>query len=402
MRRAARAAVLPVLTGVVLALVLGVVTLLLLSRTERGRARILEYTLERLGGQLNGQLNVQLLEGDLFTGARLYGITLHDPAGEVMVAADSGYLDYDLPTFFGGDVVIRRAVLYDTDMHLYRLPGDSLWNYQRVLRDTVPQDTARVPRATIIHQLQIVNGRATIRLPWEPDDNLSEREQRAQTVAAFSDTSRLMVRRVPGGILRTIRVRTPATTVGQLTIAADERGGTYLRVHEATGEIDLYRGEPLRLRSVRGELALREGVLRFTAPAIALPSSRLEGSGVVNMQGEEPRYDLLLLGHDVALRDVQWLFPTYPDSGRAEFRMWLETRPQGLLVRMRDVQATAPGTRLSGRFGFVVGDTLLFSDVRLTAEPLDVGTAERFIPLRSPVRGLEIGSLTMQSQRRVD
>lgn len=373
---------------------------LLLTQTDPGRERILAITLETLGGQLSpgSRLTVEHLEGGMFTGARMYGIELVDPAGRIMVSADSAFIEYQLATFFGGDVVIDDLVLHDAEVLLYRMPGDSLWNYQAVLQDTTPpSETDRRGRATILRGLRLVDSEVTVRLPWAPADDLSEAEREREIEAALSDTSRLAVESVPGGYLRTIFARTPDTVIEALTVAPPERGGTYLRIARSAATVDLYRDAPLRIEGMEGELSLQEGVLRFVAPRVELPDSRLAISGVMDMSGDEPRYDLLIGGDEVALRDVQWLYPAFPDDGRAEFRMQLETRPDELFMRTRDLVLEAPGTRLAGNFTMLMGDSLLFSDVALRADPMDMGTVEEMLPVAIPVRGLEIGAVEVES-----
>lgn len=389
----------PLAVGAALAIVAAVVAVSLFTRTEWGRERVLAYTLKTLGGRLNGTLLVERLEGDLFTGARLYDVSLVDRQGRPVLRSDSAYIDYRLPTFFGGDVVIRRLDLYSPDLFLRRLPGDSLWNYQQVLLDTTR--VRRGPgRATLIDRLNIVDGDVEVVLPWEPDRRLTPAQQRREVREALSDTSRLAVKRVPGGLLRTMTFRVDTGSIAQLSIAPDERGGTYLRVSGAEGLANLYRDEPLRIRSLQGELALRSGLLRYRAPTLVLPRSRVTTSGTIDMRGEEPRYDLRVLGSNVALSDMQWLYPPFPERGRADFRMWLETRPQGTLYRFRDVRFSAPGTRMVGHFGLLVGDTVIFSDVDLVARPLDVPTVRQMLPWEIPIRGLRIGSLEIQSPAR--
>lgn len=384
------------LGGLVLVLALA----LLVTQTNAGRERILAITLEALGGQLSegSQLTVERLEGGLFTGARMYGIELRDPAGEVMVAADSAYIEYQLATFIGGDVVINDLVLYDSQVLLYRMPGDSLWNYQAVLQDTTTQpEPDRPGRATILRGLRLVNGDVTVRMPWEPADDLSEAERARETQAALSDTSRIDVEAVAGGYLRTIRVRTPNSAVESLVVAPDERGGTYLRVVDAVATVDLYRDQPLQVQGLQGELSLQAGVMRFRAPQVELPASRLAMSVVMDSNGDEPTYDLTVDGDEVALADVQWLFPTFPDEGRAAFRMQLEARPDEIFLRARDLDLQAPGTRLAGDFALLMGDSLLFSDVALRADPIDMATVEEMLPVAIPVRGLEIGAARVES-----
>src|SRR5690606_25844075 len=157
--------------------------------------------------------------------------------GEVMVAADSAYIEYRLASFLGGDIVINDLVLYHPDVLLYRTPGDSVWNYQAVLQDTpqAPPDSGRA-RPTLLHALRMVDGEVTIRLPWEPADDVSDAERQQEIEEALADESRLAVESVPGGYLRTIVARVTDATLEALTIVADERGGTYLRVVDAVAE----------------------------------------------------------------------------------------------------------------------------------------------------------------------
>lgn len=389
----------PFFGGVVAAIALVIAFLLLFTQTNPGRERILAITLETLGGQLSegSELVIVRLEGGMFTGARAYDLTLRDPAGREMVTADSAYIEYRLPTFFGGDVVINRLVLHGAQVLLYRFPGDSLWNYQAVLQDTTPEVPGQRGRATILESARLVDAVVTVRLPWEPADDVTGAARDREIEAALSDTSRLAVESVPGGYLRTIVVRTPDTTVEDLTVAPDERGGTYLRIMQAAALVELYRDEPLRIEALQGELSMREGVVRYSAPLVQMPDSRVATSGVLDLTGDEPLYDLLVVGTDVALRDVQWLYPAFPDEGEATFAMQIETRPDNIYLRAADLDMRVPGTRLVGDFTVLMGDSLLFSDVSLRADPLDMNTVEGMLPVAIPVRGLQIGALEIES-----
>lgn len=387
----------PRVVGLVLAGALGAIFIMvalagLYTRTEWGRERVLAYTLTALGGRLNGELTVGRLEGNLFSGARLHEVRIREADGQVLLAADSAYINYELPTFFGGDVVITRLVLYSPDLFLRRLPGDSLWNYQQVLVDTTRAPSNRPGRATIIDELSVVDGEAMVRLPWEPDDALSERAQRREIREVLTDTAREIVERVPGGFLRTMLFGVERGRITKLTIAPPERGGMYLSIDRLRGRAQLYRGPLLRISDARGELSLREGLLRYRAPQLVLPQSRLQSEGAIDMRGPEPAYDLSVLGDRVALSDMQWLYPPMPDTGRAEFRLWLETRPGGLYYKVRDLRLNTTGTQLAGRFGLVYGDTLFFSEVALRADPLDVDVVGRMLPNGLPVQGLTIGA----------
>lgn len=384
-----------VLAGVLAAIALSVGALAVITRTQWGRERVLEYTLTSLGGRLRGGLEAERLEGNLITGAVLHTVAVRGEDGELILTSDSAYVNYELPTFFGGDVVLTELVLYSPELFLRRLPTDSLWNYQQLLLDT-----ARVEgpgRATLIDHARFVDAEVMVKLPWEPEPDLPQRQREREIREALTDTSRLVVEQVPGGYLRTLYFDVEEGEITDLVISSDQRGGTYLQVAGATGVARLYRGPPLLIRDVQGELALRAGVLRYEAPLIVLPQSRLQSVGTVDMREEEPRYDLVVSGRRVAFSDLQWLYPPLPDEGLATFRFWWETRPEGTLYRVRDLELTAPGTRLVGHFGLVVDGALLFSDVELVADPLRVETIEQMLPTELPVRGLHIGAVEISS-----
>ena len=388
-----------VLAGFFTAVVLGLVAVAVLTRTVRGRDRILDFTLERVGGRLNGSLDVGRLDGNLITGARIFGLELRGRDGELVVAADSADVNYELATFFGGDVVLNDLVLYDSKISLRRLPGDTLWNYQEILLDTTKVPGEGPARATLLDRVRLVNSDITVRLPWEPEKELSGPARAVAIRDALSDTSRLEVAAVPRGFVRTMLFRVREGRISNLVISAEERGGTYLRIDTITALARLYRGKLLDVRQARGELALRGGMLRFRAPTVVLPSSRIEAVGTIDLNGEEPRYDLTVASPRVALADLEWLYPHMPERGTAGFKLWMETRPEGTLYRVRDLTFAAPGTRMVGSFGMVINGSLRFSEVDLRAEPLRVETIEEMLPAGLPVRGLHIGAVEIRSSR---
>jgi len=237
-------------------------------------------------------------------------------------------------------------------------------------------------------------------MPWAPTEGLPPRQQEREARAALADTSRLVVDSVPGGYVRTLRFAFQEVGVSELIVAPADRGGTYLRVDSAMGDAFLWEEPAMRIRQAKGELSLREGVMRYQAPELVLPNSRLSSLGVVDITGDEPAYDVGITAERMSLRDMQWLNPAFPDEGTGSFKMWMETRPEGLLFLARDMRINAPGTRVQGSFGMVLGDTLRFVEANLTASPLNLQMVERLIPGGLPVSGLRIGGVEVRPAGR--
>jgi hypothetical protein len=379
--------------GILVALVVGGAAVWYLTQTTGGRERVLALTLDRLGGGIAGELTIQRAEGNLLTGAKLYGVSLRDERGEPFVLADSAYLDYDLRTLTTPRIHIEDAVLYSPRIQVYQLPGDTLWNYQALFP---PGERPGPQRYTLIDRARVVNADVRVQLPWEPVET-SPRARRREIAEALADTSPVMVRRVEGGYLRTINLRGVSGSLGDIRFAPGSEAGSYFGIRELSGTVQFFR-TPFRVERVQGELQLVEDRVEINAPLVALPDSRLSATGVITLgeRGEDPRYDVTFASDTVALRDLRWLYPRFPRDATGGLSLLVETRPEGTLFLARDMRLSARGTRLRGGFGMIAGDTLRFVDVNLTADPLNVATVEAMLPDSLPIRGLRIGSVDIR------
>jgi len=387
------------LAGLALALTVAAVAVVLVTRTERGREEVLAFTLERLGAGVHGKLDVARLDGDLFTGAKLYGVALRGEDGEPFVLADSAFLNYDLRTLVTPRILIEELVLYDPEVYVTQLPGDTLWNYQKIFaRD--PNAAPGPERITILDRVRVVNGHLKAQYPFVPDERLSPREQQVEIREALADTSPLLVRRVPGGLLRTVEASGLNGVISQVRFAPGTEKGTYANVERLSGTVKFYR-TPFRLREVRGEVAVLQKHVELRAPRLVMNTSPLSAAGTIRFgerRGDSPWYDITFRSDSVALGDLRWLWPRFPREARGSLSLVVETRsPEEVMILARDMRLQAPGTRLTGDFGMIFGgDTLRFVDVELRADPLRVALIEEMLPGGMPVRGLRIGSAELR------
>lgn len=381
------------LVGMLTVLLLGGAALWYLTQTGGGRERVLMLTLDRLGGGIAGALDVERIEGNLLTGAKLYGVSLRDSTGAPFVLADSAYLDYDLRTLTTPRIHVERAVLYDPEIFVYQLPGDTLWNYQKLFP---PGEKPGPQRYTLVDRAWVIGADVRVQLPWEPVES-APRARRREVAEALADTSPVMVRRVRGGYLRTINLRGVTGALSAIRFAPGTEAGSYFGIDSLFGTVQFFR-TPFRVERMEGELQLVQDRVEFSAPVVRLPDSRLSAVGTIRLgkRGEEPRYDVVFDSDSVALRDLRWLYPRFPRDATGGLRLLVETRPEGTLFAARDMRFRARGTRVVGSFGMVAGDTLRFVDVDLRADPLNVGVLEGMLPDSLPVRGLRIGSVEIR------
>ena len=390
--------------GVLIALIIAGTALTIFSQTDRGRARVLDYTLQLLGGRLNGVLTVESVQGNLLTGAMLHGVTLTDTAGVALANVDSAFIRYRLATLTGGDIVIGRLTAWGADVHIFRLPGDSLWNYQEILQDPDPDPEPGPPSATLIERIELRDSFVKLRLPLGSDPRLSPERQEEERQLIIADSAALMLERIGDDYMRTTLADVTEADVEQLFIGPDERGGISLRIADAIATIRLWMGEPIQIRSLQGELHLQEGLVSYRAPSIALADSRAESVGTIDLRGDRPLYDLYLEAPTFRLSDLRWLYPWLPDdpnAGGGSASVWIEDRADELFVVARDAVLEMPDTRIFGRFGIISdprNDALRFVDVDLEADPLRVRSVEQLLPEDLPIEGLVIEGATIRGE----
>lgn len=392
-----------VLVGIALAVLIGIGVVSSISQTAWGRDQVLAYTLRTIGGRLNGELTVQRLDGNLIGGARMYDISLVGPEGEPLFAADSAYIQYRLATFLGGDVVINRLSAFNANVNIYRMPGDTLWNYQVILEDPTPNPEAEA-KATLIERLFLFETRIEVTVPVEGDPRFNDERRQRELQEMLADTARYMIEEVPGGYVQTTLVDVEAAELSELYIGGEQRGGTYLQMVDAVANVRLWRDPPLEVRGVTGQLHLDQRLLSFEASRLVLPNSEGSAVGEVDLTGERPLYDLFINAPDFALSDLGWLYPwlpSDPEAGEGSVRLWVEDREEGLLVIARDLDLRMPQTHVTGDFGLIsdaVTERLRFVDVDLEADPLRIESVEQLLPADIPIDGLVIGGASIRGE----
>jgi hypothetical protein len=396
------------LGGVVLGVALLLLLLNVVARTDRGRAFVLSRTLEALGKNVRGgKLLIESIDGNLFEGAKVYGLRLVDNQGRAFVVADSAFLNYRITTLISPRIHISKATLYEPEIYIFKLPGDTLWNYQAIFADTTRRDPDRpkVERATLVDTLRVINGIARVQTPWTPDSTLSPRAQRVAIAEALSDTSLALVDTVRGGYIRTMNFTRLHGRISRVRFAPGSQTGSRVHIDSLRGVGQIFR-KPVQFNQIQGQIALLRGHVELDAPVVRLPGSTLSMSGVVRTDSfppwfdktKAPMYDLAFRSDSVRFRDLQWLYPRFPAEARGALSLRIEHRPGGLMFLARETDVTAPGTHLVGDFGMILGDTLRFVDVDLKVDPIRVSTIEKMLPQGLPVRGLVLGGVDIRGE----
>ncbi|HEX8391673.1 MAG TPA: hypothetical protein VF665_04870, partial [Longimicrobium sp.] len=348
------------LGGLLLGIGLAVLALNIVARAPRGHKFVLDRTLDALGKNVDGgRLIVARINGNLFEGAKVYGLRLQDNQGRAFVVADSAYLDYDVRTLLSPRIHITRATLYNPEIYVFKLPGDTLWNYQAIFADTSSVKRAPgVERATLLDTIRVVNGLVRVQLPWRPDSTLSRRAQRAEIRDALSNSSQILVDSVRGGFIRTMNFTAMNGRLSRVRFSPGTRTGSRIHVDSLRTEAQIYR-RPAHLVHGEAVVALLKAHIELDAPVVRLRRSVLSVSGVVRTdsfpewfpEAQAPMYDLAFRGDSLDFEDLQWLYPRFPGTATGGLSLRIESRPGGTMFLARDTDVRAPGTRLRGSFG---------------------------------------------------
>ncbi|HYH83302.1 MAG TPA: hypothetical protein VEX86_26145, partial [Longimicrobium sp.] len=323
---------------------------------------------------------------------------------------------YNVRTLLAPRIVIDSLTMYRPRIWVFKLPGDSLWNYQQIFRDTTVRDTTRprVERSTALGFVRFVNGTVRIETPFRPDSTLPERERQRIVRGFLSDTGTVIIRQVPRGYVRTVDVSQLHGVLTRVRFGPGSQLGTTAKIDTLRGNVQFFR-EPIVIRFMRGTFSLpgaemsstgytpyrglKTGFAEFDIPEARLPASTMAVSGVVRFDNYPrwfnpalgPMYDIALRGDSVSFKDFQWLYPKFPGNLAGKMNLLIENRPEGLMIDARNARLHAPGTRINGNFGFILADTIRFVDVNVDARPIRVSLIEQMLPDGLPVRGLVLG-----------
>ncbi|HEX6746992.1 MAG TPA: hypothetical protein VF092_06810 [Longimicrobium sp.] len=410
------------LGGVLLGVLLAFLVANIVARTRPGHEWVLRQTLTALGGSIKGgRLVVARVEGNLFEGAKLYGISLRDTQGRAFILADSAFAEYDVRTLLSPKIVIDSLTLYRPRIWVFKMPGDSLWNYQAIFADTTPVDTTRphVERSTDMAFVRLVDGTVRVETPFRADTTLPPAAQRRQIRQFLTDTSDVVIRPVNGGYVRTVDLRQVNGVLTQVRFAPGSELGTRARIDSLRTNIHFYR-KPIVVTHLQGQFALpgeemsstgyaryrgvKTGFAEFDLPVARMPHSKMAVSGVVRFDNypewfnpaQGPMYDVALRGDSVSFRDFQWLYRRFPNTLGGSMNLLIETRPGGIMIDARNAHLRAPQTRIDGNFGMILGDTMQFVDVNVEMRPIRVSLIERMLPDGLPVRGLVLGGVEIR------
>lgn len=345
---------------VLLAAVVG--TTLALLYSPPGRALTARLATEYITARVAGRVEIGAIRGGLLRHLVLEGVTIEDSTGAPFLSAPRIEVRYSLPELLAGRIILSGLLLERPIIHLVRL-REGRWNYQKIFRSG--GEPGGAPPRVELRDVVIRSGTIRVDAPIARQpvkEPISARgAEPAQPEVAVTAEGLMRVYRATGvqAVLPHVRVSTPNDDPIRVVI---ERLAA--RLSDPAVEIV----------TARGELLTKADSLRFDLDLVQLPATRVSGSGAVRWPDDTVRYDFTMVADTVALADLRWIQPDFPDwSGRGQVTA-LSTSNRHTEFRLTDLVLGAGDTRAAGQVvaivdedrGFGVRDLdLLLRDVSL-------------------------------------
>jgi len=385
---------LAVVAGILLGIAVAAIAVYVLSETQFGAERVRGFVVSRIEQRIQGELRVGAVRpGRLLGGAVIEDFAIKGPSGRPFLQADSARIKYDLTDLLAGRWVFRDVVLYSPVVVIERLPGDTAWNYEHTFADPTPDEDEGPDPYILIENARIVGGTIVVRWPWEPEPGKAVEPE---------DTARLVLETAPRvggegtGLVRVVRFEDVDAALPRVLWSSPVEEGRLFEVASLETRGFMY-DVPFDLRHFRGTVTQRDSVISIDARDLRLPDSRATGAGRFIDRAERDVYDLDIAGDEIAFRDLQWLYPNFPDEGGGKARIRIQTLdPRGTLWLVEDAHLRAPGNEVAGTFGIVTGDTLYFTRVDLRASPLNLQVLADILPGDLPLDGLLVGTVEVE------
>lgn len=312
-------------------------TMLVLLYSPPGRAITVRALTQFISGSIAGQVSIGSIRGSIFRHVVMEDVAVHDSTGAMLARVPRLEARYLLPELLAGRIVIRELDLRQPEVHIARLRRGR-WSYQEVFRAGGGGDgpPPRVElRSVVVHD-------ATIRVdvpitPGPPKQPISARGA-MPAQPEITDGS--------DGPVRIYRARGVNARLPLVRISTPEDDPILVEIASLSGRLS---DPDLSIVALEGQVVTKADSLRFNFSEAALPGTVVHGSGAVRWPQDTIRYDFALDADTVALRDLRWIQPDFPDwTGRGSVVALSTTNRHSEFV-LENLQLGDSSSRAAGR-----------------------------------------------------
>ncbi len=339
---------------------------LALLYTPPGRALTARAVTDFITARVAGEVTIGGIRGNIIRHVVLDSVVIRDSTGAVLLDASRVEARYLLPELLAGRLHFSQLVVERPVVHLVRLP-EGRWNYQAIFRSGTDTIAGGSPPLVRFEDVTIRSGTVRVDVPTTtgpPRQPISSHgAEPAQAEVVESDHGPMRVYRLAElqAELPSVRVSTPADDPIRVEIA------------RLSGVLS---DPAMRIADVQGELITAADSLRFRLDRAALPATRVQGEGAVRWPDDTIRYDFRLTADTVALADLRWVQPDFPDWVGHGSVTALSTSDRHTEFRLTNLELGRGPARAAGRVVAIVDEDRGFGvrdlDMVLRDVPLEV------------------------------
>ena len=350
-----------------------VIAVLGITRTDAGRQRIRGLVVSALKQRVHGSLYVGRITEGFFSGVTIDSLEIRDPDDSLFISTGRVSVEYDLRDLLARRILLRNVHAEHPVVHL-RQHENGEWNFREVFPPgKVSRFEPKEPRAFIVIDSATVHDASfVLTLPWHPTPWLKHAalDSAIRFELARKDHD---IRRSREGFTRTWRWTDADVQVSQARISEPDTAGMLFQIANLkVAEAD----PPFLFSNTRGTVRQLGDSIWLDIPHLDLPASTGRAKGKVVWGGDLPiRYYVHAHADSVSLNDMAWIYPTLPRTGggSTDIDIRSETKQPHLLdFALSNMDVRTNRSHLRGNMTFTTGeDTLIVSDVRLTASPMN-------------------------------
>ncbi|MDQ2666551.1 MAG: hypothetical protein M3Z05_11135 [Gemmatimonadota bacterium] len=377
-----RAIVKALLVFIVAPIIVGAMIVLVFATTPWGNERVRRLAVSQVNKRLTGELSIDKLRGNLFSGATLTNVQVLDSLKHPVFAARAVTVHYGFTAALRREVVIESLVLDTPVVVLDKRPG-MRWNFQSLLKpSTTPKDTSQHKAPPQLSDITIHRGRFLYRRPWVPDSTLSGAARDSAIAKALDPTARKRTVRAPNGYQRVLDYREINAHLPVISIASGTKP-TAVQIGALSMIAEPYRPPSIDVRSLVGTLLVNKDSLWWRGAHMRLPSSNVSGDGTIGFRHTGLLLDLT--GAPIAFADLRWLDPklTGEGGGKGRYRMHFvgDTAEFGIFdADLRYTDASLAGNASIARVTTGKKSELVVRDVDLTVSHLRTALIHELAP----------------------
>ena len=301
--RLVRRIVATLLTPLVLAVTVIVGTLGAVLLTPPGHALLARIASRWISGAVAGGMEIGAIRGNIWNHIELDRVTIRDQRGAVILNTPHLEASYILPGLLAHRLVFSHVRADSLMLHLVKLRAGR-WNYEAVFHLGEGPSSGKAPLHVAFTDLRVAHASVQIDVPTTPGrpHQSASRNARASAQPRVDSSA--------DGPVRVYTFTHLDARLPLLRISTPRRDPLLARI--ATLRANLSDPE-LQITSLAGQIVTAGDSLRFDVDSVGLPASRLTGGGAVRWPHDTLLFDFTLDAPRVALRDLWWIQPDFPD-----------------------------------------------------------------------------------------